>query len=65
MKVTFLRDEYNNLWLFYASDIKIRHSAAKSKAQNMAAKMGCFNTKTRESVIKELENDVYFCSGNL
>ena len=31
MKTTFLKDDYNNLWLFYAEDIKIRRKAPKEK----------------------------------
>ena len=56
MKATFLKDEYNDLWLFYAQDIKLKQSVAKIEEQKMAAKLDYFNSKTRETVIQELEN---------
>ena len=56
MKTTFLKDEYNNLWLFYAQDIKVRHSAAKKGGQAMAVKMDYFNSRTRDFIIQELED---------
>ncbi len=55
MKATFLRDEYNNLWLFDAQDIRVRQSAARKEEQNLAAKMDYFSSKTREEAIRELE----------
>jgi hypothetical protein len=55
MKATFLKDEYNNLWFFYAKDVKIRSCSAKIEEQQISEKLDYFNIQTRENIMKELE----------
>ncbi len=55
MKATFLRDEHNNLWLFDAEDIRVRQIAIRLDEHCLATKMDYFNCKTREHVIRELD----------
>ncbi len=56
MKAVFLKDEYQNLWFFYAEDVKVRSRATPADIRKQAAEMACVNSQTRELVMKELES---------
>jgi hypothetical protein len=55
MKAMFLKDEQENLWLFHATDIKIRRCVAKVEGHLRAEERACFSVETRDMVLKELD----------
>ena len=50
-----MRDNQDNLWFFYAQDIKIRKGKERIQQQKAVIKVDYFKSKTREEVNKELD----------
>eukprot|EP00826_Nyctotherus_ovalis_P047420 TRINITY_DN5450_c0_g1_i6.p2 TRINITY_DN5450_c0_g1~~TRINITY_DN5450_c0_g1_i6.p2 ORF type:complete len:157 (+),score=38.65 TRINITY_DN5450_c0_g1_i6:1083-1553(+) len=53
MKATFLKDEHNRIWLFYADEIKVRRRTIKARPFN--PRVDYFQTINADSFIRQVD----------